>query len=74
MVHTISCLQLRVTQLTGKNEVLAMVKQIGLPIFFMTLTYVDLHWNELISITAQLNGEDLEDESINAMAFFQRCT
>ena len=31
-------------------EVLAMVKQLGLPTFFMTLSCADLRWNELISI------------------------
>ena len=33
-------------------EVLAMVKQLGLAKFFMTLSYADLHWNELLSIHA----------------------
>lgn len=51
-----------------------MVKQISLPTFFMTLTSADLHWNELIPITARLNGKDLDDKSINAMAFFELCT
>ena len=41
-------------------EVLAMVKQLGLPTFFMTLSCADLRWNELISVIAKLNGENLE--------------
>ena len=39
------------------SEVLAMVKQLGLPTFFMTLSCADLRWNELISIISKLKGE-----------------
>ena len=35
-------------------EVLTMVKQLGLPTFFMTLSCADLRWDELISIIASL--------------------
>ena len=31
-------------------KVLAMVKQLGIPTFYMTLSCADLHWNELISL------------------------
>ena len=51
-------------------EVLAMVKQLGLPKFFMTLSYADLRWKELISVIAKLNGEYLEDYDISNMDFF----
>ena len=40
-------------------EILAMVKQLGLPTFFMTLSCADLRWNELISIISKLKGENL---------------
>ena len=53
-------------------EVLAMVKQLGLPTFFMTLSCADLRWNELISIIAKLKGEDLSDEIINNLSYFER--
>ena len=43
------------------HEVLAMVKQLGLPTFFMTLSCADLRWNELISIISTLKGETLLD-------------
>ena len=36
-------------------EVLAMVKQLGLPTFFMTLSCADLRWNELLAIISRLN-------------------
>ena len=38
-------------------EVLAMVKQLGLPTFFMTLSCTDLRWNELVLIISKLNGD-----------------
>ena len=37
-------------------EVLAMVKKLGIPTFFIKLSCADLHWNQLISITAKLKG------------------
>ena len=49
------------------HEVLAMVKQLGLLTFFMTLSCADLRWNELILVTAKLNGENLEEDDINNM-------
>ena len=55
-------------------EVLAMVKQLGILTFFMTLSCADLHWNELIFIIAKLKGENLQEEHINNMDFFERCT
>lgn len=51
-----------------------MVKQLGLPTFFMILSCVDLHWNKLISIIAQMNGENLDDNDMGKMDFFERCT
>ena len=54
-------------------EVLSMVKQLGLPTFFMTLSCADLRWDELISIIATLRGESLSDEEIQNMDFFKRC-
>ena len=39
----------------------------------MTLSCTDLRWNELISVTAKLNGENLEEDDINNMDFFERC-
>ena len=48
-------------------KVLAMVKQLGISTFFMTLSCADLHWNELISIIVKLNVENLQEKSINNM-------
>ena len=54
-------------------EVLAMVKQLGLPTFFITLSCADLHWNELISIIVTLNKEKITEDDINNMNSFERC-
>ena len=43
-------------------EVLAMVKQLGIPTFFRTLSCADLRWNELIEIIAKLNSLNLTDD------------
>ena len=55
------------------HEVLAMVKQLGLPTFFITLSCADLQWNELLLIIAELRGEVLSEDSINEVDFFERC-
>ena len=54
-------------------EVLAMVKQLGLPTYFMTLSCADLRWNELPSIISKLKGLDLSEEEITEMDYFTRC-
>ena len=50
-----------------------MVKQLGMPTFFMTLSCADLQWDELISIIASLQGDILTEEEIDNMEFFTRC-
>ena len=53
---------------------LAMVKQLELPTFFITLSYADLRWNELLLIIAELRREVLPEDSINEIDFFlERC-
>ena len=54
-------------------NVLAMVKQLGIPTFFMTLSSADLKWNELISIINKLNKQGLSEEDIRNLAYHQRC-
>ena len=56
------------------HEVLAMVKQLGLPTFFMSLSCADLRWNELISIISKLKVETLQEEEINRFDYFQCCS
>lgn len=54
-------------------EVLAMVKQLGLPTFFLTLSCADLRWNKLVLIIAKLNALDISDEDIDKIDYFERC-
>ena len=54
-------------------EVLAMVKQLGIPTFFMTLSCADLRWNELIEIISKLNSLNLTDDDIKYMCYQDRC-
>ena len=44
------------------NEDLAIVKHLGLPTFFLTLSCADLRWNELISIISKPSGLNLSEE------------
>ena len=48
-------------------EVVAMVKQLGIPAWFMTLSCADLRWPELFKIVART-----EDE-IEALSYVERC-
>ena len=50
-----------------------MVKQLGLPTFFMTLSCADLRWAELPSIISRLNGSNKSDEGISQMDYLERC-
>ena len=56
------------------DEVLAMVKQLGIPAFVMTLICANLHRNDLISIISKLKRESLQEEHIDNMNIFVRCT
>ena len=53
------------------HDVLAMVNQLGLPTFFLTLSGADLRWKESILIISRLNGVDLDENS--EIDYFQKC-
>ena len=50
-------------------DVLAMVRQLGVSDFFMTLSSADLKWNELISTINKLNKQGLSEEDIRNFAY-----
>ena len=54
-------------------EVLAMVKQLGIPTFFLTLSCADLRWDELPHIINKLNKLGLSDDDIKNLSFEDRC-
>ena len=54
-------------------EVLAMIRQLGCPTLFMTLSCADLNRNDLIANAFKLKGQNISDENIKNISFFQKC-
>lgn len=54
-------------------EVLAMIRQLGCPSFFLTLLCADLYWEELIFLISELNNLGLSKSDARAMSYLQRC-
>ena len=54
-------------------EVLAMMKQLGIPTWFMTLSCADLRWPELFQIISRTNGTNMTDEEVDALPYDERC-
>ena len=55
-------------------EVVAMVKQLGIPTWFMTLSCADLRWPELFQIIAKTKGKNMSDEEVEALSYHERCS
>lgn len=53
-------------------EVVAMVKQLGIPTWFMTLSCADLRWPELFQIIGKSQGFNLTDKEIDALTYNER--
>jgi hypothetical protein len=56
-----------------KFEVLAMIRQLGIPTFFLTVSAADLKWPDMIRAIAQQFGQNFTDEQIASMSFSERC-
>ena len=54
-------------------EVIAMVKQLGIPTWFMTLSCADLRWPELFQILSRTQGNNLTDEQVETLSYNERC-
>ena len=54
-------------------EVVATVKQLGIPTWFMTLSCADLRWPELFQIIARIQGKQMTNEEIDALPYNERC-
>ena len=52
------------------SQVLALVKQLGTPTFFLTLSCTDLRWNEIVTITTKLNEADFD---ISSLSYLDHC-
>ena len=55
------------------HDVLAMVKQLGIPTYFLILSYADLRWEELPYIINKLNNLGLSDEKLKNLSYQERC-
>ena len=51
-----------------------MVKQLGIPTWFMTLSCADLRWPELFQIIARTQGKNLTNEQVDALSYNERCS
>ena len=49
-------------------EVVAMIKQLDRPTWFMTLSCADPRWPELFQIIARANGTNMTDEQVDAFS------
>ncbi|CAB3995694.1 Hypothetical predicted protein [Paramuricea clavata] len=54
-------------------EVVAMVKQLGIPTWFMTLSCADLRWSELFQIVSRTLGKNITEEQVEALSYAERC-
>ena len=54
-------------------EVVAIVKQLGIPTWFMTLSCADLRWPELFQIISRIQGKDITDEEVDALSYDEKC-
>ena len=55
-------------------EVIAMVQQLGIPTWFMTLSCADLRWHELFHILSRVRGENMTDEEIENLSYNEKCS
>ena len=55
------------------REVIAMVKQLGIPTWFMTLSCAHLRWPELFQLLARIQANDLIDKQVDALSCNERC-
>ena len=50
-------------------EIVAMVKQLGIPTWFLTLSCTDLRWPELFQIIAKTRGHNMTDKEVEALSY-----
>ena len=57
---------------TRKNDVFAMIRQLGLPTWFMSLSSADTRWSDLLNmLLAPNHGTELSEEEISSMTWEQ---
>ena len=55
------------------HEVMAMVKQLGVPTFFLTFSCADLRWNDMFYAISKASGIDISEDEISGMSYSDRC-
>ena len=50
-----------------------MVKQLGIPTWFMTLSCAHPRWPELFQIISRIQGKDTTDEEVDAPSYNKKC-
>jgi hypothetical protein len=56
------------------KDLMAMIRQIGVPTFFLTLSAAETKWPELLKILYRiLKNEELSDEMLDSLNWEQRC-
>lgn len=54
-------------------EVVAMVKQLGIPTWFMTLSCADLRWPDLFEIIEKTQGRDVSTDDFENLTWQEKC-
>ena len=54
-------------------DLLAMVRQLGIPTWFLTLSAADLKWPEVIQSIARQYGTHLSDEDVKSLSWEDKC-
>ena len=54
-------------------EILGMVKQLGIPTWFMTLSCADLRWPELFQIIARMQGRSMCNKEVEGLSYNEKC-
>ena len=54
-------------------DVVAMIKQLGPPTWWMTFSCADLRWNEIYKILLKVKGKEMTDAEIAEMTYDEKC-
>ncbi|KAK3105661.1 hypothetical protein FSP39_002926 [Pinctada imbricata] len=59
---------------TKKKDIFAMIRQLGLPTWFMSLSSADTRWPFLLKSLAKLDGKILSDDDVSNLSWQERST
>ena len=54
-------------------EILEMIKQLWIPIWFMTWSCADLRWPELFQIIAKMQGRSMCNKQVEGLSYNEKC-